>query len=100
MTHTNRPRPLDREKIAPWTNGNSLSAYRQGWNIFNSGEDNARIERDDEADKLKDDDVAWEFVIRGAAAGKEHCRRALFHVAVFNPHEWAQIRKYIAELSL
>lgn len=100
MTHTTRPTLLNREKIAPWTNGNSLSAYRQGWNVFNSGEDNARIEKDDDSDKIKDDGDAWEFVIRGAAAGKVHCRRALFHIACFNPREWSQIQKYLERISL
>ena len=54
----------------------------------------------DERDTFEGDSDAWTFVAQGAAQGKEHCRRALFHIALFNPHEFQQIRKHLERISL
>ncbi len=83
-----------RGKIAPWTLADQRAAYRQGWNVFNSGAGVARIEKDDDGD-LESDSDAWDIITKGAAKGQAHCRRALLHVAIHNQREFWKIRKHL-----
>ncbi len=87
---------IPRSKIAPWSVADLRTAAREGWNVFNSDTDNARIERDDACDAFEGDAEAWEYVVREAAEGREHCRRALLHIAVHNPHEFRVFMKHVA----
>ncbi len=92
--------PIHRGKIAPWTIPNQRAASRQGWNVFNSGQDNARIEREDERQMFSGDDKVWEFLAMEAARGKDLARRALLHVAIHNPTEFAQISKHLDDITI
>jgi hypothetical protein len=86
---------IDLNKIAPWTSADSNAANKEGWNVFNEGEGDARLERDDEQDMFKSDDDVWEFVAKKAAEGSDRHRRALLHVALHNPPEFEQIVEHL-----
>ncbi len=88
---------IPRTKVAPWAVSDLRTAAREGWNVFNSGTPNARIERDDSCTAFDSDDSVWEYLIEGAADGEDLARRALLHVAIHNPTEFALISKYIQE---
>lgn len=76
-----------------WRKYDSLTADREGWDIFNAGTDRAEIQRDDCADRFANDGQAWLHVVKQALAGEETHQRALAHVLFHNPEEWLRVVK-------
>ena len=70
---------------ASWRDKDSAAADADGWNIFNAGELDARLERDNDASIFPGDGIVW------LLAGVPLAFRALAHLLHWNACEFQQV---------
>ena len=82
---------------ASWRDQDCTAADADGWNIFNAGELNARLERDDAVSVFPDDGSVWLQVRSQAVAGAPLATRALVHLLHWNAGEFQQVISFAAD---
>ena len=82
---------------AAWRDRYSAATDTEGWNIFNAGEPDARLERDDEASIFADDGSVWQQVRGQALAGVSLATRALAHLLHWNAREFQRVVSFTAD---
>jgi hypothetical protein len=82
---------------AAWRDQDCAAADADGWNIFNAGEPDARLERDDAASVFPDDGSVWLQVRSQALAGVPLSIRALAHLLHWNSGELRQVISFVAD---
>ena len=82
---------------ASWRDQDCDDANAAGWNIFNAGEPDARLERDDEASIFPDDGSLWLQVRSQALAGVPLAIRALAHLLHWHAGEFQQVISFAAD---
>jgi hypothetical protein len=82
---------------AIWRDQDCAAPDAEGWNIFNAGESDARLERDDEASIFPDDGSVWQQVRNQALAGVPLAIRALAHLLHWNAAELYRVIDFAAD---
>ena len=82
---------------AAWRDRDSAAADTDGWNIFNAGEPDAQLERDDAASIFLEDGSVWLQVRSRALAGVPLAIRALAHLLHWNAGELQRVISFASD---